>query len=120
MSVRAIRGATALQADDAAEMREAVVELMTELLAANELDADSLISVLFTGTPDITCGFPATSARAAGLTDVPLMCAQELDIAGAPPLTIRVMIHANLDRSRAQIKHVYLRGTETLRTSLEP
>ena len=120
MAVRAIRGATALQSDDADEMREAVVELLTELLESNGLDPESLVSVLFTATPDITSGFPATAARHAGLSDVPLMCAQELDVVGAPPLTIRVMVHANLDRPRTEIRHPYLRGTETLRSSLAP
>jgi chorismate mutase len=62
--------------------------------------------------------FPAAAARTVGLGDVPLLCAQELAIAGAMPRVVRVMAHVNTDRSRDQIQHVYLRGTETLRSDL--
>ncbi len=59
MTVRAIRGATCLTADDAVEMNEAVVELLQDILMRNELPVDDVISVIFTATPDITAGFPA-------------------------------------------------------------
>ena len=43
--------------------------------------------------------FPATAARAMGLGDVPLLCARELDIVGAMPRCIRVLMHITTDRS---------------------
>lgn len=101
--------------DSADEMAEAVVELVAEMISGNELDDDSLISVIFTATPDLRCAFPAAAARRMGLTDVPLMCAQELDVPGAMARVVRVMMHADTDRSRAQIWHPYLRGTDALR-----
>lgn len=116
-AVRAIRGATRLTEDSATQMSEAVTELLTELLTGNSIDPDDLVSMLFTATPDIHCGFPASAARTMGLTDVPLICAQELDIAGAMPLVVRVLVHTNSERSRAEIYHPYLRGTETLRAA---
>lgn len=115
MTVRAIRGATRLSADDADEMGAAVVELLTTLIDGNELSRDDLISVMFTATPDVHSCFPAAAARGMGLTDVPLMCAQELDVPGAMPLVIRVMAHVDTQRDRAAIWHPYLRGTEALR-----
>ena len=118
MSIRAIRGATCLQADTADEMSGAVVELLSEILERNSLSGDDLVSVLFTATPDIHSAFPASFARQLGLTDVPLICAQELDVAGALPLVIRVMVHAETSASRADIKHVYLRGAEVLRQDI--
>ena len=48
MVVRAVRGATCLGADDADEMRGAVVELVLAMLERNGLHTDDLISVLFT------------------------------------------------------------------------
>ncbi|MCZ3386274.1 MAG: chorismate mutase, partial [Actinomycetia bacterium] len=42
----------------------------------------------------------------------------ELDIAGALPRVVRVMVHAELDRPRHDIVHVYLRGAEVLRQDL--
>ena len=115
MATRAIRGATRLTADDPAEMAEAVVELVSAMLERNELATDDLISVIFTATPDLVSMFPAAAARGLGLGDVPLLCAQEIDVAGA--LT-RVLLHAELDRPRAEVVHVYLRGAEVLRQDL--
>lgn len=118
MTVRAIRGATALRADDAAEMREAVVELLTEMLGRNGMTTDDLISVLFTATPDLHSGFPAAAARELNVADVPLMCAVELDVPGAMARVVRVLAHVQSGLPRAAITHVYLRGTEALRPDL--
>lgn len=118
MTVRAIRGATCLTADDAVEMNEAVVELLQDILMRNELPVDDVISVIFTATPDITAGFPAAAARDVGFEDVPLLCASEIDVSGALPLVVRVLMHAELDVPRPDIQHVYLRGAEVLRMDL--
>lgn len=118
MTVRAIRGATCLTADDAVEMNEAVVELLQDILMRNELPVDDVISVIFTATPDITAGFPAAAARDVGFEDVPLLCASEIDVSGALPLVVRVLMHADLDVPRPDIQHVYLRGAEVLRMDL--
>ena len=118
MAVRAIRGATHLTADDAVEMREAVVELLTAMLERNGLGTERLISVLFTATPDLVSAFPAAAARALDIGDVPLICAQEIDVAGAMPRVVRVMAHVECDLPRSEVGHVYLRGAEVLRTDL--
>ena len=116
--IRALRGATQLTADDPAEMTEAVVELVSAILERNGLSTDDLISVVFTSTPDLKSAFPAAAARTLGIGDVPLLCAQELDIDGALPRVVRVLAHAELDRPRKDVVHVYLRGAETLRQDL--
>jgi chorismate mutase len=118
MAVRAVRGATHLGADDAEEMRDAVVELVTAMLDRNGLGTDDLISVLFTATPDLVSAFPAGAARALDIGDVPLICAQEIDVAGAMQRVVRVMAHVECDLPRAEVTHVYLRGAEALRTDL--
>lgn len=107
-----------MKADDPVEMTEAVVELVTALMERNELSTDDLISVIFTSTPDLTSAFPAAAARTLGIGDVPLLCAQELNIDGALPRVVRVLAHAVLDRPRQDVVHVYLRGAETLRLDL--
>lgn len=119
MAVRAIRGATQLQADVADELHEAVAELVQAMISNNELDQDDLISIFFTATPDLHCGFPAAAAHSLGLTDVPLMCAQEIAVPGAMPMVVRVMMHVQTDRPKAQIWHPYLRGTDALRAGSE-
>lgn len=116
--IRALRGATQLSVDSADEMTEAVVELLTELLDRNGLGTDDLVSIIFTSTPDLRSAFPAACARTLGIGDVPLLCAQELDVENALPRVVRVMVHAELDRPRAEVVHVYLRGAEALRQDL--
>lgn len=116
--MRAIRGATCLERDDAELMREAVVELLGEMLARNSIDQQQLVSIILTGTPDLTSAFPAAGARELGLVDVPLICAQEMDVVGALERVVRVMIHADIDTPRTEIRHVYLRGAEVLRQDI--
>lgn len=118
MSLRGIRGATCLTADDAAEMSDAVGELLTAMMQRNSITSDDIISVLLTGTPDLTCAFPAAGARAIGLVDVPLLCAAEMDVVGALPRVVRVLMHVEVDGPRSAIAHVYLRGAEVLRQDL--
>ena len=118
MTVRAIRGATCLTQDDVAEMTDAVVELMQEILDKNSLTNDDLVSVFFTATPDLHSAFPAASARTIVAPDVPLICAQEIDVAGAMARVIRVMVHVNSELPRSDMKHIYLRGTQALRQDI--
>jgi chorismate mutase len=118
VALRGVRGATVLSADDATEMADAVVELMTAMLQRNGIEHDELVSIIFTATPDLHSGFPAASARTLGLGDVPLLCAQEIGVEGALPRVVRVLVHADVDLPRAQIQHVYLRGAEALRQDL--
>jgi chorismate mutase len=118
MAMRAIRGATVLQADDAGEMAEAVVEVVEAMMERNGLVVDDLVSILFTATPDLHSAFPAAAARQLGLADVPLMCAQELDIEGALPRVVRVLMHADSLLARSEIQHIYLRGADVLRQDL--
>jgi len=113
--MRAIRGAVCLKHDDADEMQEAVGELLEAILRRNAITPDDVVSVFLTNTPDLRCAFPAKAARAVGFTDVPLMCAQEIDVEGALERVVRVMLHVDIDRPRSEITHVYLRGAEVLR-----
>ena len=116
--VRAIRGAIQLDHDDRDHLLASVDELIRAILEQNELDTSDLISMLFTATPDLHSEFPALAARRLGIGDVPLLCTQELDIAGAMPRVIRVMLHVETDRSKAEVRHVYLRGAAALRRDL--
>jgi chorismate mutase len=118
MSVRAIRGATQVDVDDRAEVLEASAELVTAVLERNGLAPDDVISIVFTATPDLTSEFPAYAARQLGLTDVPLLCASEIAVPGAMPRVLRLLAHVETDRSRADVRHVYLRGAAALRTDL--
>jgi chorismate mutase len=117
-ALRALRGATTVDEDTTEHITERVVHLLGEMLIRNGIDNDHLVSILFTATDDIHATFPATAARTIGLGDVPLICARELDIEGATPRCIRVLMHLETDRSRAELRHVYLEGASGLRDDL--
>jgi chorismate mutase len=118
VAVRAIRGAVQLDTDDREHLLASVDELIRAIFAQNDIDTDDLISMILTATPDLRSEFPAVAARALGIGDVPLICAQEIDVAGALPRVIRVMVHVESDRGRGEIRHVYLRGAAALRRDL--
>ena len=118
MKIRAIRGATQLQSDDASEMKDAVTELLQEIFSKNELQKEDLISIFFTSTGDLRSDFPAAAARTLDLGDIPLMCAQEIPVANSLERVVRVMVHAYSPRSHAEIKHIYTRGAEVLRRDI--
>ena len=118
MPVRAVRGATQIEANDRDQLLEATAELVRAVLDRNALTPEDLISVVFTATPDLTADFPAYAARMIGITDVPFLCATEIDVPGAMPRVVRLLAHAETDRAREEIRHVYLRGAAALRTDL--
>jgi len=117
-AVRAVRGAIQLDVDEREHVLSSTRELVSTVLSANSLTKDDVISIFFTATSDVHSEFPAVAARELGLGDVPLMCAQELAIAGAMPMVIRCMAHVNTTLARGQITHVYLRGATALRRDL--
>jgi len=118
VTVRAIRGAVQVEADDRDAILEATAELVTAVMNRNDLTPDDVISVLFTVTQDLTAEFPALAARKIGFHAVPLMCATEIPVPGAMPRVVRLMAHVETDRPRSEIQHVYLRGAGALRLDI--
>ena len=118
MAVRAVRGATQVDADDREQILEATTELVSEVMRRNGLTTDEVISVLFTATPDLVAEFPALAARKLGFHEVPLLCATEIAVPHALPRVIRLMAHIETDRPRSEIQHVYLRGATALRLDI--
>lgn len=120
MPVRGVRGATTVEADDPAQIREAAGELMQEILRRNGIDDfDNVISAVFTTTEDLCSAFPAEAARLMGMNQVPLLCAREIPVPGSMPRCIRILLHINSDRSAREIEHVYLREAKRLRPDLK-
>ncbi len=117
-AIRALRGATTIDDDEVDHLEDRVVALLREMLSRNGVDHEEIISILFTATDDVHSAFPAAAARTIGLGDVPLICARELDITDATPRCIRVMMHLWTERSRADLRHVYLEGAKGLRDDL--
>lgn len=118
VAVRAVRGATQLEADTREQVLDRVSEMVRGVMEANELTVDDFISIIFTSTSDLVSEFPAYAARILGFHDVPLVCARELEIEGSMPRVIRMMAHVETDLARADVTHVYLHGAANLRRDL--
>jgi chorismate mutase len=115
--LRAIRGATTIEHDTSADIAARTGELLAAILARNELPIDDIVSVIFTVTPDVTADFPAVAARQLGLSHTPLLCGQEIAVAGAIERCIRVLVHCYLHGDQT-VHHVYLHKARQLRLDL--
>jgi chorismate mutase len=116
--LRALRGAITVAANDAAAILEGTEELLREVMQRNDLSPDQMVSCIFTLTADLDAEFPAVAARNLGLSSVPLLCTREIDVPGALPKTIRLLLHCYADAGRPA-RHVYLRDAVVLRRDLE-
>ena len=120
MMVRGIRGATSVTENTREAILEATAELLEAVVEANDVDREHVASAFFTTTQDLNAEFPAVAARAAGWTNVPLLCGHEMNVPGSLPRTLRLLMHVNTDRSLSEINHVYLREAVRLRPDLAP
>lgn len=118
MRLHALRGAITVQENEREAILEATTELMTELLARNELRPEAVVNCIFTMTDDLNAEFPAVAARAIGFDRVPLLCVREIDVPGSLPRVIRVLVQYHADDAH-QARHVYLREAKVLRADLE-
>jgi chorismate mutase len=118
VKLRALRGATTAEANDAGAIIEATAELLREMMRRNDVGPDDVVSMIFTATPDLDAEFPASAARKIGMSHVPLLCAREIDVPDAVGRCVRVLMHLNTSRDPAALKHVYLGDARQLRTDL--
>lgn len=116
--LRAIRGATTVERDDAELIRSATRELLEEMVRRNDVREDALISIIFTVTADLRAEFPARAARDLTWDDVPLLCTVEIPVPGALARCIRVLMHVQSPLTRDRIRHVYLGAARALRPDL--
>ncbi len=116
--IRAIRGATTADANTREAIFDASRELIRTMISENNINADDMVDIIFTVTPDLTAVFPAAAVRAMGITNVPLLDMAAPDIDGALKMCIRVMMHINSELSNDDINHVYLKGAKVLRPDL--
>ena len=99
-----------------------VGNLIRELLEKNAVtDAENIVSIQFTMTPDVNVLNPATAFRKASLcidtSRVPLFCSAEPVVAGMLDHVIRVMITFYAEE-HTKTQAVYLNGAEVLRPDL--
>jgi chorismate mutase len=119
VTVRGIRGATVVTRDEPALVIDATRELLEAIVSHNGVVPEDIASIVFTVTPDIRSEYPARAARVLGWTEVALLGATEMDVAGGLPRCIRVLVHLNTDQPASTIRHVYLGEARTLRPDRE-
>ena len=113
----AVRGAVQATGNTADEIGSARRELILALMDNNSIGPDEMVSILFTATSDLDADFPATAAREAGLSSVPLICAREIPVPGTMERVIRVLVHFNAPDGHRTVP-TYLGRTEELRDDL--
>lgn len=115
----AIRGATTVAANAADEIKRASVELVQTIVKQNDIREEDIIMVFLTMTDDLTA-YNASSAIRIGLewNSVPFFTSQEPNIDGMLPRCIRILVQCESDKSRDQIKHVYLGEAAKLRPDI--
>ena len=117
MKLVALRGAITVDSNDSESILEGTTELVREVMERNRLAPADMVSCIFTCTDDLNAEFPAVAARQLGLNGVPLLCAREMDVPGAMPRVIRILLHCYTGGVEPQ--HVYLRDARALRRDLE-
>ncbi|HZZ64439.1 MAG TPA: chorismate mutase [Candidatus Baltobacteraceae bacterium] len=118
MRTRGVRGAITVDADDPQAIVAATKRLLCAMIEQNAIELHDIASVLFSLTPDLRAAFPALAAREMGWQHVPMLHFVEIDVPGALPFVVRVLMHVNTMLEQSRIQHVYLEGARVLRPDL--
>jgi chorismate mutase len=118
MQLRALRGAILCRDNSKEEITEKTATLLREMMVRNDIKPEDIVDIIFTATEDLTAEFPAAAARLIGLTHVPLLCAREISVEGAPERCVRVLMHFYTRKQPHELRHPYLEGARQLRTDL--
>jgi len=111
-----IRGATTASGNSVEEIRDAVVELIDELISRNSLIKSNLLSITFTATKDLDACFPASIARKFnGLDSVAFLDCQQMYVLNDVNFCIRIMAQVLLPPN-IPVKHPEIRGASKLRS----
>lgn len=117
--IRGVRGAITIEQDTPEQVWSETEKLVLEVVKANDIQPEDIASITISTTPDIKSAFPARPIRQMeGWQFVPIMCMHEMDVPGALPLCIRVLLHVNTETAQHEIQHVYLNDAVKLRPDL--
>lgn len=112
---RGIRGAITVEANTETAITEATCRLTQTMIAANQIDVESITCIIFSVTQDLNACFPAVGARRTGLTETPLFCTTEIPVPDSLPRCIRALMLINTNRRLEEIRHIYLGEAVKLR-----
>lgn len=113
----ALRGATTVPTNSREAILSAAEELTRRLLWANHIEPLQVVAGFFTLSPDLDAAYPAEGARRAGLQEVPLLCAQEVNVPGSLERCLRalLLVDGSAPVPEGGPVHVYLGGAVQLR-----
>ena len=113
-----IRGATTIKKDSEEEIIRGTFVLLEKIISLNSLRSDKITAIFFSCTKDITAAYPAKAARDMGLTDIPLLCFQDMYVEGSIEKCIRLCVFYDGKIDKKHIKHVFLNDAKQLRPEL--
>ncbi len=119
MKINAIRGAITIDTNTEDAIKQATIELFTTIMKENHLTADDIAFLNFSTTKDINQAYPAKFIRTElGITTIPMMCYQEMDVENSLRMCIRALIVTNTINNNFTPNHIYLKGASVLRPDL--
>lgn len=119
MRVLAIRGATTVQSNTKESILNETSILIKSIVKENSLNIEDIISMCFTMTNDLDKVYASVAVRDdLNICDIPLLNFEEKYIEGSLKKCIRVLIHINTDKSKKDIKHIYLNEAKSLRVDI--
>lgn len=116
--MRGVRGAITVETNSREAILAATSKLLEKMVAANNIQRQEMVSIIFTTTSDLDQEYPAVAARQLGYVNVPLMNYQELSVSDSLSKCIRIMIYINRTCSLDNIDHIYLKNAKSLRPDL--
>ncbi len=119
MKTLAIRGATTVNSNNKDEILKESAKLIETIISKNDLNNEDIISMCFTMTKDLDAVYPAVAVREIlNISDIPMLNFEEKYIQGSLNKCIRVMMYINTEKTRNDIKHIYLNEAKSLRKDL--
>ena len=115
LKLAALRGATTTNGDTDIFIKDAVIELIQELITQNNLIKENIISITFTVTKDLTSCFPASIARKYfNFDNIALLDCQQMFVPNDINFCIRILALVYLESDKESV-HPYLNESAKLR-----
>ena len=118
LKTRGIRGANVVKENSKSSIFQATRDVIEKIFDMNSIQVEEIAAVYFTLTPDLNAAYPAEVAREMGMTSVPLLCIQEIDVPNSLPKVVRILMLVNTTLNQSEIKHVFLGRAKVLRDDL--
>lgn len=115
MITKGIRGAITVDGNTEIDIKNATLELLSEMTQKNNIKKENISHVIFTTTKDIDAAFPAKFARLNfGYDSIAMMCFNEIPVPNSIKMCLRILIVVNCEKD-FKPDFVYLKGAKDLR-----